>query len=292
MSLISSDSIFKHENIRYSAESYFYRVEFQARGAPHIHCLLWLKGENGEIPPSMWQEENGEGNTQELAHKMANFGGSIISGRAKDMHCNKHSIFTPNCIECEDGKALVEKYQCHRHTFTCKKKGKVIRIQENEGHGRLDGQIKEEMILVPVCRFNHPRNPIDKTEFMFGFPENIDEEVKNKAKADYLKIRKYLLRLTNGNNFKGTKFENDENWIKFKQLSFYEFLWNVGMFETGEELRDENARLKARARYLTALRCEVKTSGLLLLRQDPEDILTNNFNKLLIKVHQANQDIQ
>ena len=27
----------------YHASSYFFRVEFQARGAPHIHSLLWLK---------------------------------------------------------------------------------------------------------------------------------------------------------------------------------------------------------------------------------------------------------
>ena len=119
---------------------------------------------------------------------MAGFGGSVISGRAKDMHCIIHSFFTPDCIECEEGKALVEKYQSHRHTFTCKKKGKVIRIQANEGHGRLDGQIEGDVILSPVCRFNHPRNPIDKTEFVFAFPENTDEEVKTKAKTDYLKI--------------------------------------------------------------------------------------------------------
>ena len=36
---------------KFNADHYFYRVEFQQRGAPHIHSLLWLKGkeENGSL---------------------------------------------------------------------------------------------------------------------------------------------------------------------------------------------------------------------------------------------------
>ena len=45
--------------------------------------------------------------------------------------------------------------------------------------------------MVPVCRFKHPKNPIDKTEFILPFPENVCEDELNKAKKDYYKIRKY-----------------------------------------------------------------------------------------------------
>ena len=33
--------------------SYFYRIEFQARGAPHVHLLAWLKDKNGVPAPSL-----------------------------------------------------------------------------------------------------------------------------------------------------------------------------------------------------------------------------------------------
>ena len=122
MSLLLNSNIFTNENVQNCTDSYVYRVEFQARGAPHIHCLLWLKGENGETPPSTWQEEN----AQEVSQKFASFGGSMIYGRAKDINCNKHPLFNPDCDHCEDERELVEKYQCHRHTCTCKKKGKFI----------------------------------------------------------------------------------------------------------------------------------------------------------------------
>ena len=287
MSLLEKDGIFEHENVKYSADSYFYRVEFQARGAPHIHCLLWLKGENGEMPPSMWQAKDEDISVAVIREKMSSFGGAVISGRSKDMHCSNHSNYTDSCVNCDKLRALVEKYQSHRHTFTCKKKGKVIKILPGEGHGRLDGHLEEELLLVPVCRFKHPRNPMDQTEFLFPFLENIDEEQHNKAKADYLKIRKYLLRLTSSKDF-----EKEEKWAKFKKMKFYEYLFEVGMFETGKEINDENARILARQRYLTALRCEVKSSGILILHREPEDILTNNYNKKLIQLHEANQDIQ
>ena len=50
-------------------------------------------------------------------------------------------------------------------------------------------------------------------------------------------------------------------------MSFHEFLFEVGMFEAGKGIEDEDAKTLARKRYLTALRCEVKSSGILLLRR-------------------------
>merc|ERR1711895_28270 len=70
------------------------------------------------------------------------------------------------------------------------------------------------------------------------------------------------------------------------------FFYEVGMFADGKELLDKSALKQARNRYLNALRCEVKSSGMLILRRRPENILTNNFNKKMIKLHQANIDIQ
>ena len=91
MALLTTGDIFKHNDVSYQAESYFYRVEFQARGAPHIHCLIWLKGHNGESPPSMWDTNGNELQASELSE----FGGSLISGSLKDMHCKNHEKFDP-----------------------------------------------------------------------------------------------------------------------------------------------------------------------------------------------------
>ena len=163
----------------------------------------------------------------------------------------------------------------------------MMRILETEGHGRLDGKKKDTELIVTKCRYNFPKNPIDKAEMIIGFPKDYDKTELKKAKEDYLKIRKYLLRLTYGENFRET-----EQWSNFQKMDFYEFLYEVGMFGETDDVNDENAQQNARRRYLTALRCEVRATGMLLLKRETNDVFTNNFNKKLIQVHQANQDIQ
>ena len=139
----------------------------------------------------MWDSNTFDENAQTF--KLSDFGGGIISGSSKDMHCQLHSSFDPECNGCKEGKALVEKFQSHRHTFTCKTKGKIIKILSGEGHGRRDGEVEDEILLVPVCQFYHPKNPIDNSEFLLAFPESFDETEWKKAKDDYSRIRICLL---------------------------------------------------------------------------------------------------
>ena len=188
MSMLNNKGIFTHKGKDFMADSYFYRVEFQARGAPHIHCLLWLKSEDGEKPPSMWNETNLD--DKQLDREIAEFSNSVMSGSSLDMNCESHSEFDFDCQDCLAGKDLVDKFQIHRHTFSCRKKGRVCRILGSEGHGRNDGKVEGEHLLVPVCRLRHPKYPLDKTEFIRAFPENTDENELKQAKADYKKINK------------------------------------------------------------------------------------------------------
>ena len=107
---------FSHDGKAFLTESYFYRVEFQQWGAPHIHCLLWLETENGEKPPSMWNEDQFDDET--LNTQIANFADSVMSGSATDMKCDSCFVFNFDCEDCQAGKTLVEKFQTHRHTFS------------------------------------------------------------------------------------------------------------------------------------------------------------------------------
>ena len=47
---------------RYHVSSYFYRVEFQQRGAPHVHSLLWLKDNKGNDATTFWEEDKTDSN--------------------------------------------------------------------------------------------------------------------------------------------------------------------------------------------------------------------------------------
>ena len=259
MSLLRKQTIFTHENVEYSVIEFFYRVEFQARGAPHLHCMFWLEGGNGEIPPSLHKaDEEGKINFEENAKLIANFGSSVICGSSNDVNCKDHKQFDSSCDGCKRLKEIVEHYQTHSHKATCLKKKKLIKIMEYEGHGRLDNNKEDFSLIVQTCRFNFPKNPSDETVFLPVFPESYDKKDLKKAKEDYNKIRKYLLRLTDGD-----KFREQEQWKNFTNYSFKEFLYEVGMFQKDKDITDEAALATARERYFTALRCEVKSSGML-----------------------------
>jgi hypothetical protein len=75
-------------------EDYFYRVEFQQRGSPHIHMLIWI-----DCAPRYGESEDKD---------IADF-------------VNKHS----GCQLNDEIPELIN-YQTHRHARTCRKKGKKI----------------------------------------------------------------------------------------------------------------------------------------------------------------------
>ena len=257
----------------FGVKHYFYRVEFQARGAPHYHILLWLESKDEEKPPTLWVDDDESSKSKdELGKDIARFASSIISGSVDEAHCLHHSEFTSNCSDCINTRKNVEKYQTHHHTFTCKKKNKIIRIGANEGYGKDDGKVDGEELQLPACRFKIPFFPIDEAQFIFPFEKDSDEEMLKKSKHDFNKVRKYILRMTSD-----AHLEECPNWDKFKSMNFKQFLIESGMLKINDEDNDE-AFKKAKTRYLTALRSDVRGAGMLILKRNPCDVFTNNYN--------------
>ena len=107
-------------------------------------------------------------------------------------------------------------------------------------------------------------------------------------KCDLRKIRTFLLRQTNGYQ------NNSETWNNFKNLSFWEYLFELGMFEKDQDLNlySDTEKNTARTRYINALTASIKGSGYVFLKRNPKDCFTNNFNPNLMLIHPANHDIQ
>ena len=265
---------------------------FQQRGAPHDHLVVWLKSKDGQTPPQMWKAIDEIVNRKDHEKKIADFSNSLISSSIDEAICDKceqnnDSEKSVECNSCKKVKETVLKFQTHCHKPSCMKKKKFLKIGSKEGHGKLDEALEDLELIVPVCRYNFPKNPCDETIYLQGFPSDHPKEDLKTAKEDYMKIRKYLLRLTNDNNFKDT-----EKWKTFVNMDFYQFLYEVGMFDEDSLPTDESKQQLAKSRYLTALRCEVKTSGLLLMKRSTKDVFINNYCNSLVPILNANHDIQ
>ena len=54
----------------YHVSSYFYSIEFQQRGAPHVYSLLWLKNKSKDDAPNYWFEPDQSCQSSEKSDQM------------------------------------------------------------------------------------------------------------------------------------------------------------------------------------------------------------------------------
>ena len=99
---------------------FFYRVEFQQRGSPHIHMLVWI-----DNAPSL------EKNSEE----------EIVQFVDKYLTCSVNDEETAHLVEL----------QTHKHSKTCRRKGKAI------------------------CRFGFPLPPLPQTRLLYPLEEDVDQ---------------------------------------------------------------------------------------------------------------------
>ena len=168
-------------------------------------------------------------------------------------------------------------------------KKKVITIKEEEGHGQMDGMMKGERLSnIQVCRFKFPRYPMDETRLIQSVSQDADEQCLNEMKKDLNKIIKFLIRQT---------FEekgSNKGFSRLKDMTFFEFLYEVGMVRENkfyEYLTDEE-KAAAKSRYLKALSVSVQGSATIHLKREVKDIFINGYNKAVMEVFKSNMDMQ
>ena len=122
-------------------------------------------------------------------------------------------------------------------------------INEDEGHGKLDGFIKgPELKNVSICKFKFPKFPLDETTLVLGMSKDTDEGIIKKRKKDLNKIINFLIRQT----FCENPRQESENWGRLKNLEFWEFLVEVGMFVDKKDIKEytNDEKQNAKLRYL------------------------------------------
>ena len=289
---------------------YYLRVEFQARGAPHVHCLLWLEEQvlDNESNKTHWKplqtmffEDDDEQIKNEKIKNIERYAEKLIYSSLTEAKCsschekdiNKEDVSEimdeTTCKDCELIKTRASTFNNHICGFSCFKRKKTISIKETEGHGRLDNKIEgEEIVNHLLCRFKYPQFPMGRTTFIPGISKSLNEEDIEMRKNNFRKIRKFLIRQTGHDG----KREDNENWKKFNTWDFHTFLFEVGMFSKGDNTKDPVAIEKANQKYLEALSASIKGNGAIFSKREPKDVFTNNFNPQIMQIHEANHDIQ
>ena len=145
-------------------QDYFYRVEFQQRGSPHIHMLAWIRD-------SPKYGENEENEVLDYVDNVASCSAEVLDG----------------LDECLD-------FQRHKHSRSCRKRGK------------------------PICRFGIPFPPMRKTTIIQPFTG----EVRSIYEEYYKTIQDYLCKLEKDITFDDFLKEirlNENDYMKAVQTS-------------------------------------------------------------------------
>ena len=123
---------------------------------------------------------------------------------------------------------------------------------------------------------------MDKTKLILSMSKELSKEEMSKKAKDLKKINKFLIRQT---------LENEDMIYK---MSFLDFLYEVGMFETEKELSNYSKTEidAAKQKYYDALSASIHGTGAVILKRDVKDIFTNGYNKSIMRLHQANHDLQ
>ena len=190
-------NFFKSDDTSYHVSEYYFRVEFQQRGAPHVYALLWLKNKNNEDAPTYWSKEGTD--DFKLKHKkIEDFADLLTSTSTHFVRCQLHlNEELTSCLQCADLKEKIIKYQTHSHRGTCEKKGKFITVKKHEGHGWLDGITSGARLKkMPLCRFRYPLFPMDVTTLIVEGPKKISYffDKTNKGDRKLFEDKRYFLQ--------------------------------------------------------------------------------------------------
>ena len=177
---------------KYHVADYFYRIEFQQRGSAHIHCMFWLADNKGVPPPRLSLDDTANDEEYKRFHS------SIISATS-------HLKGTE-----EDPEDSHTRCQHHSHTFSCEKKKKgFYYISPEEGHGAMDGKLREEAVKVPKCRHGFPKFPVPEVTILRKLPSDDIEskQILQMAKNNLKKVKQFLIRQTQTTDEKREVFE-------------------------------------------------------------------------------------
>ena len=142
-------------------EFYNYRVEFQMRGAGHIHGVLWLDLEK-------FMSKNPEFSGLKDAFELIGNEGEITE--KEELVLTKFADKFITCtLKDPTTKKIVEEVNIHHHTKTCRKCGRA--------ECRSD------------CRFFFPRFPVDET--LVSVPAKI--KYKNEQEREEMLIKSKLV---------------------------------------------------------------------------------------------------
>ena len=240
------------KNSPFHAKYISYRIEFQARGAAHIHGVLWLDMEKIEED---LKRESGEDIQLVPAFKKLKYEEKLSAEEKKSLE-----IFTDKFITCslnpdimtQEVVDIVQAVNIHRCTIKCNNR----------------------------CKYGFPRYPVRETTFL-----DKKESVPQIEDINYQNILININKILNDEDTLAEIQEKYPNKGRTKS-EIYDFRSERidEMLRRAGDISYEN--------YINAIRSSKRNGSTVLLERDLHELHVNNYNPEWIRSWDSNLDIQ
>lgn len=269
-----------------NTELFNYRIEFQARGAAHIHGVLWINFD-GKLP------NNVDNKLVKSAFHKFRYDDIMLQDEENEVikfidafiTCSSDATEVESLVirECKNKRAhaqravsIAKTVNQHKHSRSCRKYGKTI-----------------------TCRFYYPKLPSRRTMIIkrpdVFYKDKLQELGTLKEHEKWLRerIRSYTKVLEHVKEAM-IKYDNlDPNSTVLKQME------NTSTYSIEKEILNvpgvKNLLLPNEdilARYEEALETSGSSAKTIILKRHPKDRYINNFNLEWIFAWNANMDLQ
>lgn len=259
---------------------FFWKVEFQSRGSPHVHMMVWTKdrpkymvGTPLNSPVCNAIIELIENNiTCESPESTSQVSQEIESDNEHQEERDEYNLL----------KKLI-KFQVHVHKSNCLVDNWPSRINPYDfGDEISDHDANEDSITHKFCKYGFPWPILDRTlildplidakgkVYASGAQDQNEIELLEDSRKNFYRIKMELNKLANEQS------KARKNKTSLPYISFGDFLDKLDM--TVEE-------------YILALRASINTPTV-FHRRTSHEIMINPYNKSILLKHRANMDIQ
>lgn len=259
---------------------FFWKIEFQARGSPHVHMMVWTKDRQKYMVGTP------------LNSPVCN---AIIEQIENNITCESPESTSEISEEIEETnierqeeeeeynllKKLI-KFQIHVHKSNCLVDAWPSRINPNDFSETHDINETEECATHKFCKYGFPWPILDRTlildplidakgkVYASGVKDQDEIELVENSRKNFSSIKVELNKLAN------EQAKARKNKTPLPNISFADFLDKLDISF------DE---------YILALRASINTPSV-FHRRTCHEIMINPYNKSIFLKHQANMDIQ
>jgi hypothetical protein len=262
---------------------YFWRIEFQARGSPHMHMLIWC----GDVPRYDRAQPHSENTAKCIDlidkyitteapkdYKLYDDQHYFKNSKGEEKKSNKDESDDESTDEIFDKTVNINLQRHHCRSNCLVENENLKRVVELDGDNECSFEIFKPRKGFRLCKYGFPQPILNETHILEPFDKDSRRNLTKSFVDSYRRFMEIKNFLHNHSKELKKRYKNNKHVVPF--MTQQDIMIELNMTEV---------------EYIEALRSSIIRTTVFLMRTS-EDICINPYNKQILLRHNANMDIQ